>query len=311
MSCGFTPDEWQQIYSSDKKRSLTEKAIICLTPFTGIKSHALGHLRSDWITWRENHVRIRIPPEAPINEYMLGGGNDQWPQLPNLTPRTEPCKHCKQLGNKNRFENMGRDSVGVVGKSTSKQSTEIILHHDIASPAVDFLKFVFKRNGREELGVTQQVIIHMARELDIEDSNYVKFRKTAPVLYAHYGLSADEIAAAVDYPPSKVTKVVGETPEITFERITTGEFLRTVAEEGPATAKELANKLNTTPGNVRKRAETLQEYNRIEIENSGMGPPALKIRATENWVEPLKCDMCEFNSRSLQSLSKHQQMAHE
>jgi hypothetical protein len=309
MSGGFTPDEWQQIYSADKNRSFTEKAIICLTPFSGIKSHALGHLRSDWITWRDTHVRIRIPPEAPINDYMLTGGDDQWPQLPNLTPRTDPCKHCRQLGDKNRFENMGKDAVGE-GEGTSKRSTEIILHQDIASPAVDFLEFVFKRNGREELGVTQQVIIDMAKELDVEDSNYVKFRKTAPVLYAHYGLSADEIAAAVDYTGNRVTAIVGKTPEISFERITTGEFLRTVAETGPATAKKIANKLNTTPGNVRQRVNYLQKYNRLEIENQGHGPPALTIQATENWAEPLTWPECDFKSRSLQAVSKHHQMIH-
>lgn len=302
---GFSPDEWQQIYKEAKGETFLNYAVTVLPAFSGLTANAMGHLRDDWITWREDHVKIDIPAKAPPNSYKSKGGtfSNGWPALPGIEERLEPCNHCKSdFWDGNEFEHQ-------------RGSAQVILHHDIARPAVDILRNVFKTHGRTEIAVTPRSIREAANRVLAERveevSPYTKLKRTGPAIYAHYGLSTDEMADILPYSAHTIEQTVRGTPGVSIsEDTTTVELLKEVSEAEPVTAPELADKFDNYATNVRDRLKRLAEVGRVRGYNTGHGGPTATWETTSRWTEPIKCSDCEFTTWEIRALGVHRGHKH-
>lgn len=307
MKRGLSPTEWQQL--REKEHSYIEEAVTTITPFTAITSNALAHLRDEWISWKDDFIRIDIPSEDSCNSFMAFPGNSSRPTEPPIQGRrSSPCAYCKTKGETNQFENFDPSGDG----STSR--SELILHREIASPAVDFLEKVFNVYARSEIGVTPEAVTQAARRVLVQQGTdlsnkyaYSVLKRTAPVIYAHYGLSCDDIVQLTTYRRRTAEQVVERTPGVNFENISTTSFLRLLSNEEPATLRELAKEADLTREGVHYRLTNLREEGRVLVENNERGPPAATWSTTGNWKEPFRCDDCSYTTYALNGIRTHKQ----
>jgi len=305
MRRGLSPREWQQI--REKEHSYLGEAVTTVTPFTGISSNALAHLRDEWISFEDDLVRIHIPAEDSCNDYKAVSGAPGSNELPIQERRTEPCYYCKTTGVTNQFENL--QPVG----ETSSFLCELILHREIAAPAVDFLENVFNVYGRSEIGVKPGVVGEAARRVlnsDSEGNAYPKLKRTAPVIYAYYGLSPNDISQLTAYSKSTAKAIVGETPEVNFENMNTATFLRIISNNDPATISKLAEKTDLSKETVHRRLTHLKEEDRVSVLNNNPGLPPATWETADDWKEPFRCDDCGYTSYSLSGIRLHKKKAH-
>jgi hypothetical protein len=279
------------------------EAVTTITPFTAISSNALAHLRDEWISWEDDFIRINIPAEDSCNSYMAFPGNTSRPTEPPIQRRrSEPCRFCKVNGETKQFENFDPAGDGSISRS------ELILHREIASPAIDFIENVFNVNGRSEIGVTPEAAINAAhRVLNNLSSEYAysKLKRTAPVIYAHYGLSCDDIVQLTTYRRRTAEQIVERTPGVNFENISTTTFLRLLSNEEPTTVMELAKEADLTRNAVHERLTNLREEGRVSVKNNGRGAPAATWSTTGRWKEPFRCDDCGYTTYSLTGIRVH------
>jgi ribosomal protein S25 len=307
MSRGFTPDEWQEIRGEGL--SFLQNAATTLAPFGSLSANVLAHLREDWITFREDHIRINIPPEAPCNTHKLDSSNSET-NMPMLKKREKPCSYCLDEGRTNGFENLWKDN-----NEPLAQRHTTILNRKLAKPAVDVLEKVFNVYARPELAATPRGITSATDRLREDGvmpdtSSYTTLKRTGPVLYCYYGLNKDEIANTTQYESQTVADIVAATPGITFDEITTRGLLNMVDEMEPVTAKALANRLDYQVSGIRHRLNRLKKEGRVKVSNNHKGPPASTWSTTENWMSQFQCNECDFESHSLQSVRVHERKSH-
>jgi len=304
MKSGLSPTEWQQL--RQKEYSFLEEAVTTVTPLTGISSNALAHLRDDWISWKDDFIQINIPSEGSCNDYKMRSGCGTSNGLPMYKQRVNPCTICRMKGETNGFEN-----IHPFGGSEREQ---LILHRELASPAVEFIDRVFNVHGRPELGVTPGSVQQAANRIiggEQNENDYSKLKRTAPVIYAHYGLSRDEIAQLTTYSPIAVRKVVHKTPGVGFDNISTVEFLRAISNKEPVTVSELADCFGHCEDPTYTRLTNLKEEGRVTVSNNNLGRPAATWTTTSQWNKPFTCSECDFTTYSLNGIRTHRGRMHE
>lgn len=305
---GYTVTEWQQLRDTDL--SFLGEGITAVGPFAGITSNALAHLRDDWISWREDHVRINVPETAPCNSYQMVGGDRTG--LAPLDERDRPCEKCRVNGTTNEFENHWQ--AGGEGAGATVEPHNAILHRELAAPAVDFLETVFQDWDRPELGITNSAISYICSQADPdikEDTySYSKLRRTGPVIYAHYGLSARDIADLLPYSARSVEHIVQRTPGVNLSQHSTLSFLRAINQNEPVTVQNLMEELDRSRPVVCKRLNNLKEEGRVKVENGGPGGPTPRWSTVEDWAAPFRCEECDFETRSLTGIRTHRSQVH-
>lgn len=300
---GLTVREWKTVRNSDL--SYGQNCVTALAPFAGFTPRIIAHLRSDWVEWRDEFVRIDVPTSAPCNEFKSSSNTGE-PTV--LTRRTKPCQDC-QNSESNRFENTFRG----LGKHNPSEYTAI-LHRDIAEPAVNFLEMVFKSYDRPEIALTPGGVRKAARkvyegvEVGISSPNATTLLRTGPVIYCHFGLELDDIVELTPYSKKVCKRIIRSTPEVNLHNISTIGFLRKLNDIEPATKSEMSDEINRSPNNIGCRLRKLKERSRVTVKNGGYGRPAGTWETTEKWKDPFCCDECGFKSYSIIGIKKHKQM---
>jgi hypothetical protein len=147
-------------------------------------------------------------------------------------------------------------------------------------------------------------------ERSSEGCNYTTLKRTAPVIYAHYGLSKQEIAEVTAYSESSVRQIVGKTDEVVFDRIGTTAFLKSIYNEEPVTVQRLMDLHDLTSTPVRNRLEELKQEGRVTSKNQTSGPPAATWKTVKGWNEPFVCSECDYTTHSLGGIRTHKVEKH-
>jgi hypothetical protein len=297
----YTPSEWRKIRA--QPLPFLEDAVSSVTPFSGLTPNALAHLRQDWIEWRDRTVHIHIPEEAPCNssKSLPGSRNDTPPQI---VDRSDPCSHCTKSGDTNGFENSWR-------ADTEADPYNVILHKELAAPAVEFLEWIFNTYERPELAVLPHSLTRAAnRFIDSSSGGYTKLLLTGPVIYSHYGLSPTDISELSPYTTKRIKRIIQSTPTVDLEKKDTLTFLKTIAENEPVTLSDLADNLNRE-SNPYKRLSRLEQEGRVKMTGDDTcGLPPATWETTDSWDAPFTCDECEFETYNLRGISSHRTQKH-
>lgn len=307
MKSGFTPSEWQQIVN--QQRSYLQNAVITITPLTGLSANALAHLRREWIEWRDDTVRVSVPKRASCNSFK--SRSPETPErLPQIVERSNPCGYCRKKGSTDQFENLNSSPT-----RPAISRVDIVVHREIARPAVEFLERVFRTYERPELAVTPTSVYEAANavvEGDLSETySYGKLRRTAPVIYAQYGLSPEDVSEITTYPSSSAKQIVHRTSGVNWAQQSTQSFLRAIAANEPVTINELVDKLNcSSRGSVHARLTHLREEGRVTVSNNSPGRPAATWETAESWNSPFECNYCEFKTHSLGGIRTHREVKH-
>lgn len=306
MKPGLTVVEWERI----RERDLTylKDAVTAVTPYAGLTSNALAHLRDEWISWRDSHVRIDIPAEAPCNSFKSRSVGDAASSdaLPQIVDRDQSCKYCRNTGHTDGFENQWGGP-----ETSSTQAYSTVLHRELAAPAVDFLGRVFHDFDRPELAVQPSSVHGAARSVVPSESySYSKLLRTGPVIYCHYGLTPDKITSITPYTEATIKEIISVTSSVSISRQSTLAFLRVLNKEGPMTVKQLADEVDSTWGTVHPRLHRLKEKGKVKVSNNDTGPPAATWHTTPDWRSAFQCRDCNFMTHSLQGISSHETQSH-
>lgn len=307
MKLGLSPSEWQQL--REKERSYLEEAVTTVTPFTGISANALAHLRDDWISWRDDFVHIIVPAEDSCNNYKMSPGAGPSSGLPVYEHRESPCVYCRTTGETDGFENLHPDPA-----AQSSSQEKLMVHHEIAAPAYEFLEKVFRTYDRSEMGVSPNSVLEAAqRVIDTsqDDFTYSTLKRTAPVLYAYYDLDCDEIDRLTTFSSQSITEIIHKTPKVNFTQVPTAGFLRIISEKEPVTVDELTDELNLSKEAGYNRLNNLKQEDKITVSNGGYGPPAATYSTTAQWNEPFRCSECDFTTHSLGGIRTHRATMHD
>ena len=301
---GHTPEEWQELRKQSS--SYFQDAITTLTPFAGLTANALAHLRTDWITWRDNYVRIDIPATASCNSWKLrSGGGPDGNNIPPLTKRETPCSYCRNNGTTNKFENHWNGDVS---------SYTAILHRELSEPAVEFLSTVFSTYGRPEFAGHPRSLYREADRLTEESKSkagsYTRLLRTGPVIYAHYGLQPDEIGKLTVYSVSTVEHIIRATPQVNFKDLDTLSFLKKIAEYEPVTVEELMDVLGLSQHAIQARLSHLNDEGKVSGSNTHLGSPAATWKTTAHWAAPFRCELCGFETHSIGAIRRHRSQEH-
>lgn len=299
MRQGYTPERWQELRKQSS--SYFQDAITTLTPLAGLTANALGHLRADWITWRDDYVRIDVPMTAPCNSWKLASsGGVRTNDLPPLIERNDTCSFCKSNGETDEFDNHWNGEV---------RPYTAILHRELCKPAIEFLSMVFDTHGRPELAGHPRSLYREADRLtevsENKASSYKMLLKTGPVVYAHYGLEPGDIADLTVYSESTLRHIIRATPQVNISDPGTQKFLKVLAESEPVTTDELSEKLDVRRNTVQRRLEHLVEEGRVTGTHTHMGQPKATWETTSHWATPFRCDHCGFETHSLQGIRQH------
>lgn len=302
---GWTVDQWQKIIEFDLPFPFEVATKIGV--FTGLNPYALSHLRPEWIRWENKFVKINIPKTDDPCSIKTRTGY-QYNSIPGVRPRNKPCDRCKRNDNKFKYRRGGSQN--------DTQSESVILHKEIAAPAVKLLDEIFNVHERPEIGLARNAITSLTQRMDeyfegdeeFGDEtyyNYNRFQRTGPVIYSHYGLTVSEIARITAWAEGTVKDIIASTPGVTQKRSSTKELLTNLKDIEPATAQELADKMGYSQRNAYERLRLLKQENKVKHRNSGKGQRKGKYETANDWTEPINCDECSFFSYSIQGIRQH------
>ena len=314
----LTIEQWKEAREVAKQKSFLTRASTDVTPFTGLTRNELAHLRKDWISWRENHIEIDIPPTDRCNNWKSSPGPEYFDTPPRLIPRNSPCNTCSKNGNTDGFETHWFEELDRISRGRG-----IVLHREIAKPAVEWLERVFKVHGRPELGMTASGIDKhpgkLSKELDF-DFCYRDLMRTGIVIYAEYEVEIDVIKELTPFAERTIRSVITKTPKLTHPEInkkcTYTELLQVCEEVGQFTASEVAELLPITPSAVDYRINKLIERNKAEKigeTETEKGRQATKIyQLTEPASVGFECmyEGCSFTSDSVKGIDVHERRSH-
>jgi len=299
---GLTIREWKNVEENSQR--FIENYVTTLAPFGGFTPKVLGHLRRDWIEWKDKFIQVNVPSSSPCNSFKsFRSGWDS--QQPLTRPRTEVCDYCRKSPGRDRFENTFRGHH-------EPSSYSVVLHRDIAEPAVSVLQRVFKTYGRPEVAFTPQAIGEAAKrvfrrvDVRVPDPNATTLLQTGPVIYSHYGLEINEIAELTPYSKGVCKRIIRNTPEVNMGNVTTMRVLRELSDIEPATVSEISDVLDITKRSVRTRLKRLKRRSRVTAENGGYGGPVATWKTKGEWKEPFRCSECDFESYSLGGIKTHE-----
>jgi hypothetical protein len=317
---GYSFREWREI--RERQSTFIEDIGTGLGPLAGVTSNALAHLKRNWITWRDDHVRIDIPSTASCNDYKMQPDESGSP--PSIERRDRACYQCRAYGNTNQFENNWQGlNPESDGETSEKRSQIVILNRKITKPAVETLKLIFKIYDRYEMSVTADGIQKAVRQIGQSGdgiNEYSKLLRTGPVIYWHYGLSVRDIADLTPYTRVSVKQIISHSPGVNISNIPTMEFLEYIHENEPVTAEDITGHFDYSgKEGARSRLRSLIEKNRIEFEEGGYehGPKGYitqhphKYWTTELWDKPFSCNKCDYSTYSRQAIGKHESRGHE
>lgn len=311
MKRGFTVKEWKQLRSD--ATSFSQEAVTAVTPFSGLTSNALAHIRNDWLIWEDDFIKIRVPPEAPCNSFRCGASG--LPKAPAiLLEREKICARCRKEGETNEFENkwLGRRNED----GASNEWYETIIHQELAGPAANFFNMVFNVYGRPEIGLTPSGISEAAHSVgkkyvDKKEEPYTKLIRTGPVLYAHYGLSANDIAELTPFSPRNVRRIVYKTPGVNLNQKDSLSILKAINDKEPVTVEDLSNEIGVKKSGTHHRLRRLRQEGRVTVFNNHSGRPAATWKTTKNWAAKFSCNKCEFKTYSLCGIRTHREQVHD
>lgn len=290
--------EWIRLRS--KSTTFLQDVAVTIGPFSGLSSNALAHLRSDWITWKDDFVTIRVPTTDECNQWKLLGGKTG---LPTLTSRESVCSNCKRKGNFDCFENQW-----VGSENSEPRPYTATLHRDIAEPAIETLTKIFKHEGRSEISATPAGISEAADRLVDETKttrSYPKLQRTGVSLYCHYGLDRATIANLTPYTQKTVENIEDATPEITRKYNNSYDYLQAIETTETATLSTLAEKLGVTIGTVSSTLKNLEQEDRVKADRSGREHTWYTIG---DWTAPFICEVCGYESITLRGVRQHREI---
>jgi len=293
----YGPNSWTELHS--QATSYLQKIAVTLAPFGGLNSNALAHLRDEWITWKEEFVKIRVPPTADCNQWKLHGGKGT-SEIPPLVRRKQACHYCRNAGDTDGFENRWGGYEG----SEPHQYTAT-LHRDLAKPAVNVLTKTFKTWDRSEIAATPIGIRRAALQLTDEHKSthaYSKLLRTGVILYCHYGLSRRDIAEITPYNKRTIREIENATPEVTRGQNNSYTYLRAVANNEPVSVKTLDAELEGKEVTIRQALNRLEERNRLKADKSEL---PYMWSTVGDWRAPFTCDVCGFKSATWVGIQTH------
>lgn len=293
----YGPNSWTELHS--QATSYLQKIAVTLAPFGGLCSNALAHLRDEWITWKKEFVKIRVPPTADCNQWKLHGGAET-STMPPLVRRKRACHYCRNNGDTDGFENRWAGHEG----SEPYQYTAT-LHRDLAEPGVNILARIFKTWDRPEIAATPEGIRKAALRLTDEHKStfaYSKLLRTGVILYCHYGLSQSDIASLTPYAKRTIEEIENATPEVTRGQNNSYVYLRAVANNEPVSVPTLDAEFEVKKVTIRQALNELEERNRVEVDKSNF---TYLWSTVGDWTAPFTCDVCGFNSATLVGIQTH------
>lgn len=307
MNSGFTLGEWQEMRS--KRLSYQQEAVTSLAPFGGLSSNSLAHLRDEWITWLDERVEIRIPSESRCNSFKSLGG--EVGGVPPLERREQVCNYCRAAGETDRFERLKQD----FNEGTTTDGYRAILHREIAEPAVEFLKKVFKTYDRPEIGAAPDGILDATQRVteDLDTSGEYPYRKlvrTGPVIYHHYGLKVSDIVQLTPFSRASVMRCLRETPGVSNGGNDAIELLKIVHESESVQTTSIAEKMDVSYATVHERMKRLKQEGKVSESNAGYGKPAATWNTNPGWDSPFRCENCGYETQSLQGIRTHRTKSH-
>lgn len=291
----YSVEKWMELRS--EATTFLQEVAVSITPFSGLSSNALAHLRSDWITWKDDFVTIRVPITDECNQWKLIGGIGG---MPTIVTRESICSHCRKHGSVDGFENLW-DGFGDSGPRPYTAN----LHRDIAEPAIEMLTKIFKNQGRSEISATPNGIQGAVNKLVNEDQaiySYSKLLRTGVSLYTHYGLDRATIAELTPYTARNVKNIEASTPEIKRKYNNSYTYLRAVENTEPATLSTLAEVLEISTPTVSRGLKKLEEEGRVEADRSEI---EYTWHTIGNWKAPFDCDTCGYKSVTLRGIRRH------
>lgn len=286
----FGPKEWKSLYS--QADSLLEEAAVTLAPFGGLTANAVAHLRSDWVRWGDEFVKIRVPKQADCNQWKMVRRDTM------VDRRDKPCSYCRNTGATDGFENLWPNR-------SEPQHRVSTLHRGIAEPAVDVLERVFNVLARSGMYATPASVGDASKRLlpDCESEYvYPKLLRTGVSLYCHYGLETEDIVDLSPYVKDTVVEIIRATPEVTNYQHSSYSYLRTLADREPASVQELASELGVTTQTARQTLNRLKDSNRVKVDRTEM---TYKWSIIGDWTAPFVCDICGYQSPTLQGIDSH------
>lgn len=293
----YGPNSWTELHS--QATSYLQKIVVTLAPFGGLSSNALAHLRDEWITWKKEFVKIRVPPRADCNQWKLHGGKET-SKMPPLVRRKQPCHYCRNHGDTDGFENRWTGC-----EESEPRRYTATLHRDLAKPAVNILTETFNTWDRPEIAATPVGIRRAALQLTDEDKStfaYSKLLRTGVSLYCHYGLSRRDIAGLTPYTKRTVNEIECATPEVTHRQNNSYTYLRAVANNEPVSVSTLDAELERKKVTIRQALNKLEERNRVKADKSKQ---TYMWSTVGDWRAPFTCDVCGFNSATLVGIQSH------
>jgi predicted transcriptional regulator len=307
MKPGFSVKEWEAIREQDL--SFLQDAATVIPPFAGLTSNALAHLRDDWLTFRDEYIRIKVPTQASCNSYKstTTGGSDQPAQI---VSREQPCRTCRKTGDTEGFENLWSTTDGT-------RRYDATLHRQLAAPAVEVIEEIFSTRGRPEFAATPRGVGEAARaaaehQVDSNSNTYTHLLRTGPVLYCHYGLGKGDIVELTPYSTDSIENIIAHTPGVSLQEVPTLSLLRSVNDMEPVTTRELADELNLSSAtSLWERLQNLVEEDQLE-ENTKVntGRRYSVWETVGSWASPIPCGECEYESHSVRGVRVHRRLAH-
>lgn len=318
----------QKVVSIEDWRTLREKAsdhpplftaIPDFIPYSGLKPYTIAHLRKDWIDWNDDHVRLRIPQEAPCNNWKHTSGSRSG--LPPLEPRKEPCQACRENGDRDCFQRFW-----MYDGDYQLESRTIILNREIAAPAVKWLEYIFETYNRPEVPWTFNGVHHAFQTLNEEagiDATVKELIRTGIIIYAKYGIEIDEIARLTPYNKQKVKQTIRryrgiDHPEVQDVHKTT-RVIEAVAELGPVglptlvdhmgvDKKELHNRLSS----LRMKSGRVKKVQKGGLNKKGGGSQVSvwDITVPEDGILDCRHPECDFTGFNITSVSQHESRSH-
>lgn len=297
-----------------ERNNLTYRAVTDITPFSALQADTLSHLRRGWVEWQQDgSVVIRIPPTAECNQTKGTRGLGEY-----ITDRQRPCITCRNTGQTNRFESTPP------GNRQEPRHRKVVLHKEIAEPAIETLNQIFRTRDRREVGIRRQGIQQIVQDISTSaalerEFTYNELMRTQLLIHAAHGLDLEVINEQSPFHEQLNRRIIRQSefdhPEIT-DTVGSEEFLRVVKHNAPVTIDTVADITDLVRGGVNDRLERLKQRDRVEVvkkEQVKGGP--YKTQFFDITKPPSNVFECQYScgttSESLRGIQQHESLVHE
>lgn len=310
----LTIPQWKSLReTAQESGGFVQRLVADVVPFTALKRNQLAHLRDNWIQWQADGLKITIPGTADCNTWRSEGGDGLGP----LTRRERPCQSCRIYGRTNRFESTfpGKDHQGPFPRS-------IILQNELAEPAVEQLRQIFRVRDRPEVAIspgTVSMAIHRLNESVPFERRFTNrsLMQTQVVIHAEYDLDFDALCDLSPYTEIGIRKILSKAPGVTHDimrfDVSSLDFLEIVDNQAPVSAAELSSILDADQENTKGRLQNMAERDRVEVvgrEGSHLSDQLWDVTSPPRENFYCRQEGCEYQTHSLNGIRQHESMTH-